>query len=435
MVAGASASAADWPQWRGPQGSGIAEEKNLPVRWSATENIAWKSSLAGLGVSAPVVAGNRVFVTSQVGSGIRRPGPRLAQGADASGSGETALGAGRGPNAQPDGDRTMFVVEAFDRSTGRLAWDYRFEAVGTLPTVHEKHNLASPSPVTDGQMVFAWFGTGQIVAIDTGGKLVWQRHLGQEIAPFEINWGHGSSPTVYKDLLILQCDHPAGASLLAVDKQTGKDRWKVDRGKGRSSYSTPFAVETPTGPELIVNSSVRVDAYDPTTGTFLWHVGGANQFPIPSPTWHNGILYLSRGYRSSPYMAIRPGGRGDVSKSHVVWEMGTGAPYVSSLVYDGGLLYMASDVGAITAMDAETGKRIWQQRVNGVFSASPVAGDGKIYFVSESGVTFVVRSGREPEILATNDLGERVMASPAISNGQLFIRTDDRLICIGAAKK
>lgn len=422
--------AADWPQWRGPAGNGIADEKNVPERWSATENVTWKSALAGQGVSSPIVSGDRVFVTSQIGSGVRKPGnhPRLAQGAAAAGSGERALTAPRSP---VDADKTFFVVEAFNRTDGRRLWEYRVEAAGPLPGVHDKHNLASPSPITDGERVYAWFGTGQIVALDVSGRLVWQRHLGQENSPFDINWGHGSSPTLYEDSLILLCDHSPAAYLLAVDKRTGKDRWKTDRGRGRSSYTTPFVVQAATGPELIVNSSERVDAYDPRSGAFLWHVGGPNQFPIPVPTFHDGIVYMSRGYRSGPYMAIRPGGRGDITASHVVWQVNTGAPYISSLVYDAGLLYMANDVGAITVVDAKSGEKVWQERVDGIFSASPVAADGKIYFVSETGETIVLRSGREPRILARNDLGERLIASPAISNGQIFIRSDDRIYCVG----
>jgi outer membrane protein assembly factor BamB len=424
----ASVSAADWPQWRGPRGTGASDEKNLPVTWTATENIAWKASIAGLGVSSPIVSGDRVFVTSQIGTGVRKPGnhPRLSQGASAGGAGERALSA----RDAADG-RTFFVVEAFQRADGRRLWQHRFEATGPLPGVHEKHNLASPSPVTDGQLVYAWFGTGQIVALDMTGKMVWQRHLGQEISQFDINWGHSSSPTLFGDTLILLCDHAPAAYLLAVDKKTGKERWRVDRGKGRMSYTTPFVVNAPNGPELIINSSERVDAYDPRSGAFLWHVGGSNQFPIPAPTYHDGVLYMTRGYRSGPYMAVRPGGRGDISASHVVWEVPTGAPYISSMVYDEGILYMASDVGAITAIDAASGKRLWQQRVEGIFSASPVAGDGKIYFVSETGETIVVKAGRQPEVLARNDIGERLIASPAISNGQLFIRGDDRLFAIG----
>jgi outer membrane protein assembly factor BamB len=427
-LASTSVSADDWPQWRGPHGNGTSTEKGLPERWSATEGIAWRADLGGVGVSSPVVSGNRVFVTSQAGAGQSRQGPRLAQGADAASSGERALGTARAAGAAPE--RPVFLVEAFDRASGTRLWQYRLEAQAPMPTVHDKHNMASPSPVTDGERVYAWFATGQLVALDMNGRVVWQRHLGAEIGPFEINWGHSSSPTLFEDSLLLLCDHDPASYLLAVDRRTGKDKWKADRGRGRQSYSTPFVVSTPAGPELVVNSNQRIDAYDPRTGAPLWHVGGPNQFPIPVPAFSDGVLYLSRGYRSGPYMAVKPGGRGDVTASHVVWQTPTGAPYISSLVHDGGLIYMASDVGAVTVLDAATGQRVWQQRVAGVFTASPVAADGKVYFVSETGEVTVIRAGRQPEIIARNDIGERLMASPAISNGHLFLRSDDRLFAI-----
>jgi outer membrane protein assembly factor BamB len=426
IAAAAALQAEDWPQWRGARATGVSTEKNLPERWSTKENIAWKAPIAGTGISTPVIAGGRIFVTSQIGNGVSRQGPRLVQGADASAAGERALRA-----AAKDDGQVWFVVEAFDRTSGKRAWEYRFAAEGPLPSVHDKHNLASSSPITDGELVFAWFGTGQIVALDKAGKLVWKRHLGQEISPFTINWGHSSSPALFGNLLILLCDHEPASYLLAVDKRTGKERWKVDRGKGRSSYSTPLVVETASGPELIVNSSERIDAYDPRTGAFLWHVGDANRFPIPSPVLHEGVLYASRGYRSGPYMAIRPGGRGDVSSSHVVWNVPTGAPYVSSIVQYEGLIYMATDNGILSIADTKTGNRVWQGRVEGVFSASPVAGDGKVYLLSESGETIVLRAGPGAEIIARNKIGERSLASMAISDGRIFIRTDEHLVCIG----
>jgi outer membrane protein assembly factor BamB len=423
----ATVRAEDWPQWRGPLGTGVSAEQNLPVTWSGTQNVAWRAALGGVGVSSPIVTGSRVFVTSQMGSGASSVGPRLAQGGEGSGA-ERSLTPSRAgsANAAP-----VFLVEAFDRDRGTRLWQYRLSALGPMPTVHDKHNMASPSPVTDGSLVYAWFSTGQIVALDLEGRLVWQRHLGREIAPFEINWGHSSSPVLFEDLLVLLCDHQPASYLLAVDKRTGRERWKADRGQGRQSYSTPFVVRTSAGPELIVNSSARVDAYDPRTGAPLWHVGGENRFPIPSPAFHDGVLYLSRGYRSGPYMAVRPGGRGDVTRTHVLWEAATGAPYISSLVYDAGLIYMTSDVGGFTVLDATTGARVWQQRVNGIFSASPVVGDGKVYLVSETGTVVVVRSGRRPEVLATNEMGVRLMASPAIAAGRLYLRSDDELFAVG----
>ena len=432
----ASVSASDWPTWRGPNGTGSTVEAALPVKWSATENVAWKAPIAGLGVSSPIVSGGRVFVTSQLGSSTRRAGnhPRLVQGADAAAAGERALGQTGADRGQSADGKTWFLLEAFDRATGKRLWEGRTEAVGPMPEVHDKHNMASPSPVSDGQMVYAWFATGQIAAFDMNGKRVWERHLGKEISPFEVAWGHSSSPTIFEDSLLLLCDHGPKAYLLAVDKRTGKEKWRADRGAGKMSYSTPLVVTGPNGPEVIVNSSDRVEGYNARTGEALWYFGSTNRFPVPSPLFHDGIIYMSRGYRSSPYMAVRPGGKGDISKSHVIWENTTGGPYISSLVHDNGLIYMATDVGAVTVVDAKDGSRVWQQRIDGVFSASPVAADGKIYFVSENGETIVVKSGRTPEVLARNSVGERQIASPAVSDGQIFIRTDDHVWAIGAKK-
>ena len=232
-----------------PSGTGVTDETNLPVRWSASENVVWKAPIGGLGVSTPIVAGDRVFVTSQQSVpvfGARGNHPRLVQGGNAADAGERELGASR--TTAPAERRTVFLVESFSRTNGARLWQHRLAATGTLPGVHDKHNLASPSPVTDGQMVYAWFGTGQIVALDLNGKMVWQRHLGQEISPFDVIWGHSSSPTLFGDLLILLCDHEPASCLLAVDKRTGKERWRADRGKGRMSYSTPLVVDTPSGP-------------------------------------------------------------------------------------------------------------------------------------------------------------------------------------------
>jgi outer membrane protein assembly factor BamB len=431
LALGAQAPGTDWPTWRGPNGSGVSPDRTLPTRWSAAENVAWKAPLAGAGVSTPIVSGDRVYVTSQVGAGVRREGnhPRLVQGADAAAQGERALGATAGSSADPA--RTTFLVEAFNRADGTRVWERRIEATGDLTPVHDKHNLASASPVTDGVLVFAWFGTGQIVALDRAGAIVWQRHLATENGAFDIQWGHGSSPALHGDLLILLCDQPAKSYLVAIDKATGKDRWKSDRGTGRASYSTPLVVGGPFGTEIIVNSTERIDAYDVTTGTLLWHAGETSRFAVPTPVFHDGVIYASRGYRSGPYMAIKPGGRGDVNATRTVWRVATGAPYVSSLLYYDGIVYMANDVGVLTAVDAATGARVWQERVEGVFSASPVGGGGHVYFVAESGETVVVKAGRTAQIVARNALGERAVASPAIAKGQIFIRTDQHLFSIG----
>lgn len=417
----------NWPQWRGASGNSVSSEAGLPVRWSK-EEIAWKAPLKGLGVSSPIVWGDRVFVTSQLGQGVLREGqhPTLARGPEA--ASEKPLGS----KATATGEKQVqFLVEAFNRTDGWKLWEYRLPAEGQLLPVHQKHNLASPSPVTDGELVYAWFGNGQLAALTTEGKLVWQRHLGKEVSPFDIGWGHGSSPALYRDLLILQCDHIPASYVIALDKKTGKEKWKADRGKGVLSYSTPSVVRGAGGDELIVNASERLDAYDPATGKHLWYTGEPNRFPIPVPSSENGVLYASRGYRSGPFMAIRLGGRGDITKSHIQWLVATGAPYVSSILLYQGLIYMANDAGVATCVDAKTGERVWQERVDGIFSASPVAGDGKVYLMSELGETFVLKAGREPQVLARNQLDDRIVASPAISGGQIFIRTDGFLFCVG----
>ncbi len=391
----------NWPRWRGPLGTGASPDTGLPTEWGAESNIAWKAPLRGLGVSSPIVWGDRVFVTYQIGANALRPGrhPTLMRDGDPAAAGEVPLGGQRhegGPDA-----KISLVVGAFDRTTGKTAWEYEFVAEGKLPETHQKNNLAASSPATDGERIYAWFGNGQIVALDMSGQPVWKRHLGQEYGGFNFSWGHSSSPLV----------------------------------DGVTSYTTPVVIDGPNGPELIVNCSEGVEAHDPATGKRLWYFEESNRFPIPAPLEGDGVVYLSRGYRSGPYMAIRAGGRGDISKTHVAWHVDTGAPYVSSLVYYQGLLYMGNRLGIVTCIDAETGQRVWQERLGGVYTASPVAADSKIYLVSETGETLVVRAGRSPEVLARNSLGEQVIASPAIAGSQLFVRTSRHVFAIGTGSR
>jgi outer membrane protein assembly factor BamB len=406
--------------------TGIATGSNLPDRWSTAEGIAWRVKLAGAGVSTPIAAGPHVFVTSQIGTSQRRPGnhPSLVQGGGESGE-RNLTGAARG-------DRITFALTAYRWDTGARVWQHEAVAEGPLTPVHDKHNLSTPSPVTDGSLVIAWYGTGQVVAVDAGdGKELWRKHLAKEYGPFEINWGHSSSPAVHGDLVIFPCYHETGSYLLALDKRTGAVRWKRDRPEAAHSYSTPVVVTHDGRSVLVLNSSRGVEAFDTISGAPLWQVVEDNRFPIPMPVLHQDMLYLSRGYRSSPYMAIRLGGRGDVTKSHVVWRNATGAPYVSSLVYYDGLLYMASEMGIASAIDPATGQSLWRERLGGVFTASPIAGDGKIYLVSETGETVVLRAGRAPTVLARNSLDAHIVASPAMARGRLFLRGDDELIAIG----
>lgn len=415
------AGAGDWPRWRGPAGTGESQETGLPSRWGPEEGVAWKVTLEGVGASSPTVSEGRVFVTAQIGSG------------------EVADGGRESPEAvlarrTESSDGVHFVVRAVHHQDGRPLWSRRFAAQGELPPVQRKHNMATPTPVTDGERVYAWFGNGQLFALDAdSGDVRWQRHFGQDIAPYDIRWGHGSSPSLYEDVLFLLCDHPPGAYLLALDKATGQERWRIDRGEGLRSYTTPLVIRGEDRDVLVLSGNARVEALDPSDGRLLWHAGEPIRVPVATPVYEGDVLYTTRGYRSGPYMALRLGGKGDVSGTHMLWRVPTGAPYVGSLVHHRGLVFMATEQGIATAVDAQTGERAWRERLGGAFTSSPVAGDGKVYFTNEGGETVVMEASREARVIARNALGERVVASPAVSAGRLFVRTDEHLVAIGGS--
>lgn len=419
----------NWPQWRGPFGTGVSTEKGLPTEWSRQQNIAWRAQLGGLGVSSPVVWGDYVFVTYQTGASALRQGrhPTFVQEGNPADAGETPLGGARA--AAPD-EKISLAVAAFRTTDGRQLWEHRMDAAGKLPDVHDKRNLATSSAVTDGERVYAWFSNGQLAALQMSGKPVWTRHIGQEYSLFDLDWGHASSPALHGDRLILSCYQGSAAFLLALDKRTGKELWKVDRPRELKSYSTPIVIETPQGPEVIVNSTEGIEAFDPVTGKSLWRFVEPARFAVPMTVYHDGMFYVSRGYRSGPYWALKAGARGDVPKSKLAWHVETGAPYTSSMVYQDGLLYMATEMGIVTCIDAKSGERVWRERLGGIYSASPVAADGKIYLLSETGETLVLRGGRTPQVLARNKLDMRVIASPAISGGRIFVRGDRQLVAI-----
>jgi outer membrane protein assembly factor BamB len=422
-------STEDWPQWRGPSSNAISNESGLPVHWSADDHIAWKVSLDGLGASSPIVWGDRIFVTSQKGRVPVQPGenPRLARDDSELANKESPIGSRTA--VKDSAGEVLLVVEAFRISDGGRLWKYSTRATGEFPRLHENHNLATPTPTTDGKLIYAWFGNGQLFALNFEGRLIWTRHLGTEYAPFDVAWGHGGSPVHYRNTLILLCDHGHNSYLLALNKADGTEVWKAGRGSALS-HSTPLVVHGSKGDELIVNSSERIDAYNPLNGELLWHTGSQRQTPIPSPVFHEGVIYLIRGYRNSDFLAIRPGGRGDISGTHVLWRASSGASYVPSILYYNGLLYVTNEIGIVTCAEADTGKTVWRKRLGGIFYASPVAGDGKIYWSSETGETYVISEGREGEIISKNDLGERIIASPAISHGHLLLRSDGTLFCI-----
>lgn len=412
-------SGGNWPAWRGPDGNGISTEQGFPLNWSKQENVLWRAPLKGMGTSTPIVWEELVILTVQLGDGPFEGRSRDFVGA------ATARRTGHH-------NKVQFAVQAFRRDDGKLAWEYVFDAKEPLHPVHIKHNLASPSCVTDGKLIYAWMGTGQLVALTLEGKLAWKKDLAGEFGPFEILWGHGSSPLLYKDSLILLCDHQSRAYMLALDKSNGRRKWLVDRGKDRRSYATPLIVPGKNSDEMVINTSERLEAFDPATGELLWYAGEPNRVPVPTPVFHDGVLYASRGYNSGPYMALKTSGKGDVAESHMLWKVNTGAPYVSSLLHYRGLIWMATEGGIVSCVDAATGKTLWKERFGGVFSASPVAAERRVYLINEDGDAWVLEAGREMKILSKNSLGERTLASPALAGGRIYLRTDESLFCIGS---
>ena len=418
LTATAPAAGQHWPQWRGPGGLGISADMGIVTRWAPDENIAWRVPLDGIGTSTPVIWGNLIFLTSQLGTG-----PIDERGAQFPGT--------RRASSRRQDEGVTLLVQAFRREDGHLAWEHRLPADGRIPAVHRNHNLATPSVVTDGARLFAWFGTGQLVALDLEGRELWSRHIGLDYGTFDVLWGHGSSPQLYDNLLILQCDHPAAAYLLALDTATGEERWIVNRGPSLRAYSTPLVVPTDDGDQLIVNSSRWIDAYDPRTGQPRWRAGSTVELAIAMPVYEDGVVYSTRGYSSGPSLSVDTGGSGDVNGTHVRWLQPTRAPYVSSLLLYRGLLYMATENGILTITNPDTGDPVARTRLTGVYTASPVAADGHVYLLNEDGETVVLAAGPDARVVSRNALGERALASPAIAHGRVYIRTDQHLFAIG----
>lgn len=391
----------NWPGWRGPNRSALSAETNIPTKWSATEGIAWKVPVVGGGISSPVVWEDKIFLAAA--DGYRQ--------------------------------RTLHI-SCRALADGRELWHQKFW--GTAPTRHHgaKSSMASPTPITDGKNVYAFFGTGDVFCVDVNGNLVWYRSLATEYSPFENRFAASSSPVLYKDLLLLQCDHYGDSYAIAIDKHTGANRWRVERPDAWLSWSSPQLVEVQDAAdkELILCGSTRVEALDPRTGAKLWTVHGMAHECIPSPVVGHGLIYAVSGPKG-PTLAIQPGGRGDVTESRVKWRNDRGAPFVPSAILVGDQYYLIDDQGVTTCLDAHNGTRVWRNRLPGGYTASPVAAENRVYFTNEQGTTVVVEGGLSKyKEVARNALGEAVYASPAISQGRIFIRTTGHLYCIDSAQ-
>lgn len=397
-IHGALARAENWAGWRGPNRNAVSPEKNIPTTWSENEGVRWRSQLPGAGISSPVIWGERIFLTSSDG---------------------------------PKQDNLHVIC--LSRRDGRELWRQRLW--GTSPTRYHatKSNMASPTPVTDGKHVFAFFGTGDLFCFEIDGHLVWHRSLASEYGRFENRFAATSSPLLHGDMVIVQCDHYGDSYAVAVDQNTGADRWKVERPDEWLSWSSPQIVPVgDTGKhELLLCGSLKIDGFDPQTGSKLWTVGGLQQECIPTPVFGHGLIYAVSG-PGGKSLAIRPGGHGDVSDSHVVWENSRGVPFVPSAILVGDLYYLVDDDGIATCLDARDGKRVWQKRLAGRYTASAIGTGEHIYFFNEDGETIVIRAKcNNFEQISRNRINEPVFASPAISQGDLFIRTTKELLCIG----
>jgi outer membrane protein assembly factor BamB len=385
---------ANWPGWRGPDSTGVTAEKNLPVKWSAAHNVRWKVPVTGAGVSAPAVWDDHIFLTASDG----RLNDRLH-------------------------------VFCYHRADGRLWWHSKFFGSALPEGQFAPGGMAVPTAATDGKHVIALFGTGDLVCLDFEGKPVWLRSLAQEYGPFRNRWGMAASPLLLDKLLVVQVDHFGQSYLLGVDVDTGATRWKTERD-ATVNWSSPVAAQVQGKKQIITAGTYKVKGYDAETGAEVWSVTGVQMQCIPTPVVHGDMAYVVSG-RDHYSLAIRlDSARGDLTETHVKWKTPSGAAYTTSPVYYGGHYFYVEDTGWGNCLDAATGEVLWRQRMGGKYHASLLAGDGKVYFTSLEGVVTVIKAGAKFELLAKNDLGEGIVATPAVSNGQLFIRGEKHLFCI-----
>jgi outer membrane protein assembly factor BamB len=422
------AGEANWPQFRGPGARGITTSTNVPEHWSTSENVAWKAEIPGRGWSSPIVWGDRVFLTTAVNSGTNElPKKGLYVG------GERA----NAPRPQHE-----WKVVCLDLSSGKVRWErvvHRGEPAGP---VHVKNSYASETPVTDGERVYACFGNVGVFCLDFAGRVVWSRPL--EPHKMHGGWGTAASLVLHRDRLYLVNDNEEKSYMLALDKGTGKEIWRVDREE-KGNWSTPYVWENEQRSEIVTAGSGKVRAYD-LEGKLLWWFKGMSSITIATPYADRGLLYVTSGFiidGSRPVYAIRPGGSGDISlqpgqtnNSSIAWCQPAAAPYnPTTLVYDG-RLYVLYDLGVLSAFNAQTGELLYdrQKLPEGLrFTASPWAGNGRIFCLNEDGVTFVVRAGDRFELLHTNKLAEDDMclATPALAGDRVLIRSAARVYCIG----
>lgn len=408
VTAGPALVAENWPQWRGPHGTGESREANLPMKWSPTENVAWKVALPGVSGATPIIWNDHVFLN-------------VAEGG-------------------------QLFLWALDRQNGAVRWK---SLLGGGDQKMRKQNMSSPSPVTDGQTVWVMTGTGMLKAFSFEGRELWARDIQKEYGAFGLNWGYASSPLLHEGSLIVQVLHGMKTDdpsyVMRIDGKTGKTTWKVERPtkairESPDAYTTPVLLRTGNRLEVVVSGGDIVTGHDPATGKELWRSTGLNPENHPfhrivaSPVVLGDIVYAPS--RERPLLAIRGGGSGDVTGTHRVWEFNSG-PDVPTPATDGTYVYVVNDRGIVFCLDAKTGKTVYgpERIAPGTYSASPTVADGKVYITNEEGVTTVYKAGPTFEVLGENAVNEFVLSTVAVSQGQLFLRTSDHLYAIGERRQ
>ena len=420
----ANGSGSNWPQWRGPSSQGISTDKGLPTEWSSTKNVQWKTPIPGRGHSSPIVWGKYIFLTTSIeGAVVPDPKPYKHM-------------FGKEEFKHPDwagSDHTYTLkVLCVEAGTGKILWERTAYEGGVFDHRHKKNTYASPTAATDGQYVFAFFGSEGLYCYDFKGNQVWKLSLGG--VP-QLGMGPGASPVLFENLVIVTCDQDIGETsfIVALDKKTGKEVWRVPR-KTRATWATPVLVRGAKRVELVVSGAETVISYDPATGKEIWRCEGVVSHAIPTPVTDGDLIFLSAGSQAKKALAVRLGQSGDLTDTpSVVWKYAKGTAYVPSPILYGAYLYLMTDKGLITCIEGKTGEVKYEGGrvpVPATFTASPVAFDGKILLTSEDGDTFVVKAGPEHEILRTNSLGEPIYASPAIAGGKIYIRGEKNLYCI-----
>ena len=419
-----AAPAHPWPQFRGPRASGNGDGQGAPAAWNLEtgENVRWKTPVPGIGLSSPVVWGDRIYVTTAVSS-----------------KGDTTFRTGLygDGTAVDDTSEHSFRLYALDATTGRVVWEREVHRAAPTVRRHLKSSLANASPVTDGERVVVLFGPiGTLAAYDFAGKQLWRREIGiidaNDPQSGSMEWGHASSPILYGDLVIVQADRRKDSFLAAYRLATGEEAWRVAREEP-STWATPNVLPAPGGDELVVNGPT-IRAYDPRTGKALWSLGPSSEVVVATPVVGDGLAFVTAGYPPvRPVYAVRPGQRGDLSlpkgeraSKAVAWSHNRGGTYIPTPILYRGIFYTCNNNGILTAYRAETGEQLSQIRLSAAgasFSASPVAADGRLYIASETGEVYVLEAGPEPKLLSTIPMNETVMATPAISGGQMVLRT------------